>query len=323
MSSKPSLVPSASASTSKRHQSDRAAASLSKTASPYAGNDDSDSGDSKDLFAPSSTGSPKPPSHTFSIAKTDAHIVKAPRDSTGHFPRTVANQYSGVKVFRNDPKSSGIPYLPPKPSRKDLNTGTPKPHKPIVASKTAYAGSSSPPTIQVKLSKPKNAQEKLNAMLKATGLALANLQTATDITAAKLAHIAALANEAAEDPATDVRLSDYKELLQSISGFAVDTAQEVAGIVDSEVEGVSGALDEGGKDKLGEAVWDNYVDRKAQLSMLGIGDDWGVQNADKNGKQVEKVYVKGTVVQEGEEDADEDYEMGHEKDVRWGGLDEL
>lgn len=115
----------------------------------------------------------------------------------------------------------------------------------------------------------------IHALLKSTGHHLGALKSRQDITAAKLAYIASLAASAAEDDAAGVRLTDYRELLETISQFAAGAAAELREGVDGVVSDIAGGL--GGMDEvgaLGEGVGGGYVDRKEVLGALGAGDDW-------------------------------------------------
>ncbi len=143
----------------KREKTSRAAADLTKTTNAYAEADASGNDDSDDVFMPSTSPSPKTTT-TGSIspnvrttgpsvpgAVTKAGVTasdkkakedeKAMRDekyqrdkNTGYFPRSVASQYSGVRVYKTEPMPIGF-------TNAVLAASTSKSHRKSVISKPA------------------------------------------------------------------------------------------------------------------------------------------------------------------------------------------
>ena len=75
--------------------------------------------------------------------------------------------------------------------------------------------------------------------------------------------------------AAGVRLTDYRELLETISQFAAGAAAELREGVDGVVSDVAGGLDDMAEvGALGDGFSGGYVDRKAVLGTLGAGHDW-------------------------------------------------
>lgn len=147
-------------------------------------------------------------------------------------------------------------------------TVTPKTNPSYLNPTTSTRATKQEPTM------PENNLPLFAALLHATGSTLGILKSAEDITHAKLTHIAQHTAEAANDDATGVRLTDYRELLENISAFAAGEAEWLRGtIAEAEMKLVQALGPEFGE-KFRSVVRGEYVDRREVLGRLGLWDDW-------------------------------------------------
>lgn len=313
----------------KRQKTSRAVADLTKTTNAYADADASGNDDSDDVFQPSTSPSPETAA-TRSIspnaritgpsvpraatragltasdkkAKEDEKAIrdeKFQRDkNTGYFPRSVACQYSGVKVYKTEPMPIGFSKAvraasTSKPRRKNAipkhaapknavtNNVTPRNVAPNNASPLSVIPDvAAPKTVTPTPNRannpgpttPEKTPSPFTTLLHATGSALGALKTAEDIAHTKLTRIAQLTAEAAADDAAGVRLTDYRELLENVSAFAAAEAEVIHGTVAAAELKIARSLDKEDAEMLRGAVGEAYVDQKEVLGGLSVGDDW-------------------------------------------------